>query len=71
MALNNAQKLLAGTLSLVLVIGMTSPAFAIPFDGIEFPDGVSSFADGVLTYDNLFDGGPHPLIPILLIPLNL
>jgi len=29
LTLNNTQKLLAGTLALVLVAGMTSPAFAV------------------------------------------
>lgn len=35
-------------------------AFAVIFGGIDFPNGVSSFADSVLTYNNLFGPGPAP-----------
>ncbi len=70
MTLNYTQRFLAGTISLVLVMGMTGPAFAVDFGGIDFPDGASSFADGVLTYDNLFGGGPAPTDSNFLDPLE-
>ena len=35
-------------------------AFAVIFGGIDFPNGVSSFADSVITYNNLFGPGPAP-----------
>jgi len=51
-------------------MGMSSPAFAEIFGGIDFPSGVSSFADTVITYDNLFGGGPAPTDPDFLDPLE-
>lgn len=36
------------------------PAVAIPFGGIEFPGGVASFADAVVSFEPLFSGGPAP-----------
>ncbi len=43
-------------------------AFAKIFGGIDFPGGASSFADTVITYDNLFGGGPPPTNPPYLDP---
>jgi len=60
---------LAGTLALILVAGMTSPAYAVIFGGIDFPDGVSSFADGVLDY-NPDGGGAVPTDADFLDPLD-
>jgi hypothetical protein len=37
-------------------------------DGIDFPDGVSSFADSVIQYDPLFQGGPGPTDPNFMEP---
>ena len=38
-------------------------AMAVPFGGIEFPQGAGSFADAVILYDPLFNGGPTPTNP--------
>jgi hypothetical protein len=46
--------LLPGSLLLLCV----NFVWAIPFGGIEFPDGVRSFADAILRVDPLFSGGP-------------
>lgn len=35
-------------------------AQAVIYQGIDFPDGAISFADAVVSYDPLFDGGPGP-----------
>lgn len=37
-----------------------SPAGAIPIHGVEFPDGLTSFVDNVVSYEPLFGGGPAP-----------
>lgn len=34
--------------------------FAVPYGGIEFPQGAISFADVVVSYEPLFGGGPGP-----------
>lgn len=47
-----------------------SAARAEIFGGIDFPEGASSFADFVLTYDALHSGGPGPTAPESLDPLN-
>ncbi len=48
-----------------LVIFFTSSiAFAVPFHGVEFPGGISSFADSVVSYDPLFGGGPAPVLSV-------
>ena len=39
---------------------VTSSAAAIPFHGVEFPSGASSFADSVVSYDPTFGGGAAP-----------
>jgi len=44
---------------LLVPVGVQN-SFAVIFGGIDFPDGVSSFADAVITYDNTFSGGPAP-----------
>ena len=55
MTLNNTQKLLAGTIALVLAMGMTSPAFAEMTSGVEIP--VDLFAEplAVVTDDGCHD----------------
>jgi len=57
--LNKLIPLLAFSILLLVPAGAQN-AFSIPFGGIEFPDGASSFADSVITYNNLFGGGPPP-----------
>ncbi len=37
-----------------------SAAWAVPYGGIEFPEGEISFADVVVAYEPLFGGGPGP-----------
>ena len=37
-----------------------APVGAASFGGVDFPDGAFSFADEVVLYDPLFDGGPQP-----------
>jgi hypothetical protein len=46
--------------SLIAIMLTSFQASAEIFDGIDFPDGVSSFADTVLTYDCNFGGGLCP-----------
>ena len=48
---------------------LAGSAHAIPFGGIEFPQGESSFADGVIRFDPLFGGGPAPTDPRFTDPL--
>ena len=43
---------------LALLLGM--PASAVPFHGVEFPGGLASFADSVVSYDPSFGGGAVP-----------
>lgn len=44
-----------------LGVGVTAgQAMALTFDGIEFPQGTSSFADSVIRYAPLHNGGPGP-----------
>ena len=38
-------------------------ANAVIFGGIDFPQGAQSFADSVIRYDPLFNGGPGPTSP--------
>ena len=49
----------------VIAVGLgaawwAAEAQAIPYGGIDFPQGSSSFADSVIRYDPLFSGGPGP-----------
>jgi len=53
------EKLASLCIALLFAIGMQG-AHAIPFGGIEFPDGLISFADAVTDYSPLFGGGPGP-----------
>ena len=46
-------------LSLLFVVGSTV-AWAIPYHGVELPQGAISFADQVVTYDPAFSGGHIP-----------
>jgi hypothetical protein len=41
---------------------------ATPYGGIEFPDGPSSFADSVISYDPAFGGGNVPTHPNFISP---
>lgn len=43
-----------------LTVFLTGSALAEEFGGIEFPNGVSSFADMVVSYEPGFGGGPEP-----------
>ncbi|MBI9016486.1 MAG: hypothetical protein JEZ07_04405 [Phycisphaerae bacterium] len=51
---------------IMLVIGLlanlslVSKVSAELYGGIEFPHGIASFADVVLSYDNMYSGGPAP-----------
>jgi PEP-CTERM motif len=51
------------SISLILFSLDQARASSLIFDGIEFPDGASSFADQVIRYDPLFSGGPPPTQP--------
>lgn len=44
----------------VLSILCISSSYAESFGGIEFPDGIASFADAVILYDPMYSGGPSP-----------
>ena len=49
--------------AVVLGLGVALPpayAHAKTYGGINFPQGASSFADGVIEYDPYFSGGPVP-----------
>lgn len=48
--------LLTGFLTVVAV----QDSHAIVYGGVDFPDGASSFADAVISYDPLYSGGPGP-----------
>lgn len=52
--------LLSAAGSFLLSAGLASAA---SFGGVEFPGGIASFADEVVSYDPLFDGGPGPSDP--------
>ena len=41
-------------------ITVVSQARAEVFGGIDFPQGAASFADMLISYEPLFDGGPGP-----------
>jgi hypothetical protein len=41
-------------------LAIASVSYATPYGGIEFPDGPSSFADSVISYDPAFGGGNVP-----------
>lgn len=43
-----------------MVIFLSQPINAEIFGGIEFPEGESSFADRVISYEPMFSGGPKP-----------
>jgi len=50
--------------SALLLIPVGAPnALAVLIGGIEFPNGAISFADSVIMYDPLFNGGPAPTNP--------
>lgn len=53
-----------------LISGPWSSANAIPFGGIEFPQGLSSFADALIRYDPLYSGGSAPTHPDFIDPLD-
>jgi len=59
---------LIGFSALLLIPVGAQNASAKIFGGIDFPDGASSFADVVITYDNTFGGGPVPIYPPYLDP---
>jgi hypothetical protein len=44
----------------IALLLVTSSASAVPFHGVEFPSGASSFADSVISYDPAFGGGAVP-----------
>lgn len=41
----------------------SASASAVPFHGVDFPGGVASFADSVVSYDPAFSGGAVPTAP--------
>jgi MYXO-CTERM domain-containing protein len=45
---------------IILAILCNATALAIPFGGVEFPAGATSFADAVVSYDPTFGGGAAP-----------
>ena len=47
-------------LTSAITMSFSNQVFAEVFGGIDFPDGVSSFADSVITYDCNFGGGLCP-----------
>jgi len=51
-----------------LLLGIKSQTNAEEFRGIEFPQGVVSFADEVVEYDPLYSGGPEPTAPLFIDP---
>ena len=68
-ALKKLPALIAFSVLLLVPVGAPN-AFAVLFGGIDFPDGVSSFADAVIMYDNLFGGGLAPTDANFLDPLE-
>lgn len=48
-------------IAVALFTAFSLHAKAEVFGGIEFPQGASSFADEVISYDPLFSGGPAPI----------
>jgi hypothetical protein len=54
---------LSATLLSVALVSVAPDANADLIGGIEFPGGVASFADAVVSYDPLFGGGPAPVGP--------
>jgi hypothetical protein len=61
-------KILTSFLFLTIVGASTYRSFAGTFGGVEFPQGVSSFADAVERYEPLHSGGPAPTAPPALQP---
>ena len=55
-------KMIRVFLAMVLLanISLVSQVAAEEYGGIEFPHGAASFADTVLSYDNMYSGGPAP-----------
>lgn len=53
----------AKALVAALALLVSTPAGAVEFGGVDFPEGAKSFADAVLRYDPLFLGGPAPTTP--------
>lgn len=43
-----------------LALFFSASSSAVPFHGVEFPGGVASFADSVVSYDPAFGGGAIP-----------
>lgn len=54
---------LAAVALLVALAPTSATATPVTYNGITFPDGVSSFADAVVSYEPLFGGGPGPSNP--------
>ncbi len=50
-------------LSLAAWALMPAVSHAVLYGGVEFPQGAVSFADSLVSYDNLFSGGPAPTDP--------
>ena len=57
--MNKLLPLVVFSVLLLVPIGAQN-ALAEIFGGIDFPDGISSFADAVITYDGSFGVGPAP-----------
>ena len=53
---------------LITILGFSNSSFAEIFGGIDFPDGIISFADSVITYDPNFGIGPAPTDPNFIDP---
>jgi hypothetical protein len=52
----------------IMSLAVLNSASAEMFGGIDFPGGVSSFADFVIQYDPAYSGGPAPTDPLYLNP---
>jgi hypothetical protein len=66
----NARAPFIGSILLLVGIMGLPKALAEVIGGIEFPEGESSFADQVLRYDPLFNGGPAPTDTLYIDPLD-
>jgi len=57
---NLSQSMAVVAWGIVAVLAFADLARAETFGGVEFPDGVASFADEAIAYDPLYSGGPAP-----------
>jgi hypothetical protein len=64
------KKTLSAFVVLVATLVVTNVSQAIPYGGIEFPDGPTSFADSVVSYNPAFGGGNVPTSPNYMDPTD-